>query len=433
MRMYAFSITTKKTTLKWALFLFVALSFSTDAAEIKVSKSDKGWHLLVAGKPFIVKGMCYLPSKISESAYTNTLRDWMIVDDDKDGQIDVAYQSWIDKNRNNRQDSDEKTIGDFQLLKEMGCNAIRIYHHPSSKIKLRKLHQGNITLSHAPNKKLLRELYKKYGIRVVMGDLLGAYGVGSGISSNEETDYLNPVHKRNMMISVKNMVSEFKDEEFLLMWALGNENNYRGLTRTNCSEHPVAFSRFVNQVTRMIHSLDPNHPVCLVNGETQFMETYASFATEIDIFGLNSYPDTTDFGALWQKVAETYERPVLITEFGDSQPQFSNGYLNEDVQAQVYRNLWFDIQRHTAGKKHPGNAIGGFVFEFVDNWWQDGYPWAQDATNQGYLLEWRGIMGQGDGSNSPLLRQPRKSYYLLKRTWRNSDESNRLSPQIRLK
>lgn len=371
--------------------------------------------------------MCYLPSKIGESAYTNTLRDWMIVDDDKDGQIDVAYQSWIDENRNSRQDSDEKSVGDFQMLKEMGCNAIRIYHHPSAKIKVRKLHQENITLSHAPNKKLLRELYEQYGIRVVMGDLLGAYGVGSGISRNEETDYLNPVHKRNMMISVKNMVLEFKDEDFLLMWALGNENNYRDLTRTNCSQYPEAFARFVNQVARMIHALDPDHPVCLINGGAAFLKTYAAYAPAIDVLGVNAYPDAPDFGTLWDEVARKYDRPVIITEFGDDHPKLFNGFLNEEIQAQVYRNLWFDIERHTAGKEHPGNAIGGFVFEFVDNWWQDGYPWHQDIANQEYLLEWRGIMGQGDGSHSPLLRQPRKSYDFLKRAWRNSDESQKPS------
>jgi len=36
-------------------------------------------------------------------------------------------------------------------------------------------------------------------------------------------------------------------------------------------------------------------------------------------------------------------------------------------------------------------------------------------------------MGQGDGSHSPLLRQPRRSYDVLKRAWRNSDESQKTS------
>jgi len=401
---------------KWVLIFLIFSITPVKAAEVKVVKSSEGWRLLVEGKPFLVKGVCYLPAKIGESAYENTLRDWMIVDEDKDGRNDVAYQSWLDENRNNKKDAGERIVGDFQLLKEMGCNAIRIYHHPSSKFKLKKLHHENITLSHAPNKKLLRELHEKYGIWVVMGDLLGAYGVGSGASSDEETDYLSPEHKRNMIISVKNMILEFKDEPYLLMWALGNENNYQHLTRNNCEQHPEAFSRFVSKIVRMIHELDSHHPVCLINGGTQFLDLYARYASEIDIFGLNEYPKSPDFGNLWHDVAEKYDKPVLLTEFGDGQPKIVDGLLNEEIQAQIYRNLWVDIIKHTAGQTPPGNAIGGFVFEWLDNWWQDGDSALHNFETDD-SLEWRGICAQGDGTKSPLLRQQRKAYFYLKDIW----------------
>ncbi len=66
-------------------------------------------------------------------------------------------------------------------MKELGANTIRIYHDPE-------------TL----NKELLREMYEKYGISVIVGDFLGKYAKGSGATWFEGTDYENPVHKKNI-------------------------------------------------------------------------------------------------------------------------------------------------------------------------------------------------------------------------------------------
>ena len=96
-----------------------------------MEKSDDGWRLLVNEKLFIVKGMVYSPCTVGNSPNSNTMRDWMVVDDDQDGRNDLAYQSWIDSNRNNKKDDNETEVGDFQLMKDMGVNTIRIYHHPS--------------------------------------------------------------------------------------------------------------------------------------------------------------------------------------------------------------------------------------------------------------------------------------------------------------
>ena len=113
-------------------------------------------------KPFIVKGVCYWPIKVGESPDDATWRDWMTVDDDGDGRIDVAYQSWVDKNRNNKRDPDEPEVGDFQLWKEMGCNTLRIYHPATADKKIQDIDRDNSTCRmlyhHAPNKKLLRKL-----------------------------------------------------------------------------------------------------------------------------------------------------------------------------------------------------------------------------------------------------------------------------------
>lgn len=363
------------------------------------------------GNPFFIRGMCYAPSKIGECGYHNTLRDWMIADDDRDGQIDMAYQSWVDKNRNDIQDDGETVTGDFALLNAMGCNVIRVYHHPTGKFKIQALNPGHLFFNHAPNKKLLRDLHKKYGIWIMMGDYLGAYTIGSGASWDLGTDYRDAGQLRNMMNSVKDMVLEFKDEPYILMWALGNENNYKKLSKTNCSDYPVSFAQFLNEVTKWIHETDPNHPVCLVNGGDYLLDVYAKHAPEIDIFGLNAYPINIDFGMLWNNVDKIYDKPVLLTEFGDGHPQINNG-LNEEQQSRVFKFLWMDIFNHASGRKAPGNAIGGFVFEWLDNWWQDGDPMVHNLAIGHHHLEWQGICAQGNGQHSPLLRQTRDAYYV---------------------
>jgi beta-glucuronidase len=385
-------------------------------AHVTVQKSKDGWRLLVNGQPFFVKGMVYNPMTIGESSYDGTVRDWMIVDDDKDGRNDFAYQSWVDANRNNKRDPDEKDIGDFQLLKDMGCNAVRIYHHASDDPEIMALNPGNLLFNHPPNKALLRELFDHYGIRVMMGDLLGSYTAATGATWENGTDYRDPVQRKNMLKSVETMVKDFKDEPFLLMWALGNENNYSQSTHTNADKYPEDYAKFVNEAAELIHRLDPNHPVSIVSGSTNLLDAYAKFAPAVDIFGLNDYRPF-DFGDMWERVAKTYDKPVMFTEFGTGLPPVENGQMREDKQAAVHRSNWNDIAGHAAGKMPPGNSIGGFVFVWLDDWWEDGQPLVHDLMPNGWHHEWNGMAGQGDGKNSPLLRELRQVYHTYKELW----------------
>jgi len=250
--------------------LFLLCTLNASASVVKVTKSSDGWRLLVDGQPYFVKGVSYVVSKVSESAHDHTMRDWAIVDDDHDSTNDFAEGAWVDANRNNQRDPDENAVGDFQLLKDMGVNTIRLYHHSSDDPALIALTPQQPLIHNAPNKELYRKLFDQYGIRIIMGDLLGAYAVGSGADWNAGTDYRDPTQRANMLKSVEVMVQDFKDEPYLLMWVLGNENNMQhSFTQTNSQEYPEAFAKFVNEAARLIHKLDPHHPVCLVNAETQ--------------------------------------------------------------------------------------------------------------------------------------------------------------------
>ena len=366
------------------------------------------WQLLVDDKPYVIRAVTYSPTKVGQSPDEGTLTDWMYDDFNQNGKIDGPYEAFVDKNRNNIQDPDERAVGDFELMKEMGINAIRVYHHPQK-----------------VNKELLRGLYKNYGIMVIMGDFLGKYALGSGAPWNPGTDYNNDEQKKNMLESVTNMVLEFKDEPYILFWLLGNENVYG--YACNADKYPDAFFKFANEAALQIKSLDPAHPVAIGSGDILFLDKYGKDAPDIDIFGANAYRGETGFGFLWRQVKEETDRSVFITEFGC--PAYMQGRSLDEAetfQAEYHRGSWDDIENNMAFGDGAGNALGGIVFEWLDEWWKAYEPAIHDTKGRwigpfpdGYMYEeWLGICGQGDGKSTPFLRQLRKAYYMYQKKWR---------------
>ncbi len=367
------------------------------------------WQLKVDGKPWLIKGITYAPTKVGQSADKGTISNWMTDDFNNNGKIDGPYEAWVDKNANNAQDSDEPAVGDFQLIKDMGANTLRIYHQP-----------------HEINKELLRDLYKKHGIMVIVGDFMGKYTLGSGAKWEDGTDYENPEHLKSMKESVRKMVMDHKDEPYVLFWLLGNENNYG--VASNADKKPEAYFKFVDDVAKMIKEIDPNHPVAVCNGDTLFMDIFAKNAPNADMYAANVYRGDYGFGSFWEQVKDVTGKPAFITEYGA--PAFvphASQEDSEEAQAQYHRGNWLDILENSADYDEGiGNAIGGVAFEWMDEWWKNYEPAKHDKRSEvigpfpgGYYYEeWFGLSGQGDGKSSPYLRQLRKAYYSYKELWK---------------
>jgi len=381
--------------------------------QVRFVKYDSGhWQLLVDNKPFFIKGISYMPTKVGQSPDDGTLQDWMQEDDSHDGNITAPYESWVDKYGDNKRHPDEPTVGDFQLMKEMGVNTLRIYYQPKMVV----------------DKPFLEKMYQGYGFKVAMSNFLGKYAIGSGATWTEGTDYENPVHQKNMMDYVRNMVMEFKDEPYILMWILGNENNYG--VASNADKKPEAYYKFVNDVAKMIKSIDPNHPVAICNGDTLFLDKFGKYAPDVDAYGANVYRGNYGFGSFWDEVAELAGKPAFITEYGA--PSYGGASMSyeqaQQAQADYHKGNWLDILYNSAGyDEGAGNSVGGMTFEWLDEWWKDYSPSLHDTKADAigpfpggyYFEEWFGIMGQGDGSQSPYLREPRKVYYTYKELWNN--------------
>jgi hypothetical protein len=382
------------------LILFVFSSCVS--AETVVERGENGnWVLYVDGKPYFVKGMEYSPDPARTYPEIN---GWMHADKDGNEQVDAAYDSWVDVNNDNFRDADEDTI--------------RIYHSDNLNVPL------------------LRDLFDTYGIRVIMGNFLGAYTIASGAQWCDGTDYTDPQQCRNMKENIRAMVEENKDEPYLLMYMLGNENDAVGsadnstLNNTNAVKEPEAFAKFVNDVCVMIKKMDPAHPVGICLATNRLLPYLAEYAPDVDIIGMNAYTGPFGFDPLWRRVKTTFDRPVLITEFGTDCYNLKKQIVDEEYQAYYHKKCWQDIEKNSFWGTREGNAIGGVFYCWMDKWWLIGASRAHDTDlgarpgpNRGgyYCDEWFGACGQGDGTNAPFMRQLRKTYGLYRdELWKKS-------------
>ncbi|MEY3398605.1 MAG: hypothetical protein RL220_1199 [Bacteroidota bacterium] len=106
----------------------------------------------------------------------------------------------------------------------------------------------------------------------------------------------------------RKVVTELKDHPALLMWGVGNEVD---LFYTNTN---VWYA--VNDIAKMIHETDPNHPTCTVTAglDKEEVRLIRERAPEIDIYGVNTYGDlgnVKDNIRLWG-----WTGPYMITEWG---------------------------------------------------------------------------------------------------------------------
>jgi hypothetical protein len=399
--------------------------------KVVLRKYENGhWQLLVDGKPFVIKGLTYSVTPVGRSpdrGNWNVSTDWQTIDTNKNGLHDGFFESWVDKNGNNQQDADEPTVGDAKLLQDLGVNTLRAYHHIA-------------------NKELFRKLHKDYGLYILCGDLMGVYAVGSGASWKDGTDYSNPTQRQTMLDSVKQMVEEDKDEPYILMWVLGNENIYG--VANNSPKDPAAFYSLINEAAELIHKLDPTRPVAIANGDLLHLDVIKEKCPALDVIGANAYRGEQGFGRhLFLDVKETIDKPIMITEYGAS--AYAEGYSQEEAEAyhaMYLANNWEDLRANMAGRG-AGNALGGVLFEYMDEWWKansdlpeyvqrerpDWYakrsatykhlqPENHDTVPQfGFPFldgwsyeEWYGLVGQGDGKGSPFARVLRPAYFEMK-------------------
>jgi hypothetical protein len=354
--------------------------------------------LVVDGKDFIVNGMNWDYYPIGTN-YAYSL--WSQPDD----IIKAALDS------------------EMGLLKNMGVNTLRQYVGIPAK--------------------WITYIYENYGIYTMLNHTFGRYGLTLNKAWVANTEYSDASTRTLLLEESKAMVEEYKNTPGLLLFMLGNENNY-GLFWDGAETENIpvedrkstmrahSLYKLFNEAIVAMKKIDKTHPMAICNGDLLFLDLIKQECPDIDILGTNMYRGVS-FGDAFKKVKEELNKPVLFTEFGaDAFSAISN---REDQKSQAYYMVgnWKEIYENAAGLGNAGNSLGGFTFQFSDGWWKYGQTKNLDIhdtnaswSNGGYALdlngtennmneEWFGICAKGPTDSRGLYDlYPRAAYYALK-------------------
>jgi hypothetical protein len=380
------------------IFTLCAFAAMAQAHRVVVDRSPAGMKLTVNGEDFMVNGMNWDYFPIGTN-YSYSL--W--------NQPDDIIRAALD--------------AEMSLLKNMGVNTIRVYT--------------------GIQPRWITYIYENYGIYTMLNHSFGRYGLTLDGVWVGNTEYADPRTKKLLMEEVSEMANMYKGTPGLLLYLLGNENNY-GLFWEGAETEDIpiedrkstvratAMYKLFNEATVAMHGIDQSHPVAICNGDLLFLEIIQQECPDIDIFGTNMYRGVS-FGDAFQRVADELNKPILFTEFGADAYNALEG--TEDQQAQAYYMLynWKEIYENAAGLGKADNSLGGFTFQFSDGWWKFGQTknldihdtnasWANGGYDRDFMEgennmneEWFGICAKGQTSARGLYTlYPRAAYYALK-------------------
>ncbi|WP_046745372.1 glycoside hydrolase family 2 TIM barrel-domain containing protein [Kordia zhangzhouensis] len=390
----------KKNFLTLAL-IFLTASLFAQSETVSVKQTNEGMKLVVNGKDFMINGMNwdYVPigSTITDPGIWN--------------RSDEIIMAALD--------------AEMGLLKNMGVNAIRTYNLKPKWIKY---------------------IYENYGIYTMLNITFGAYGLTIDGVWTPQTDYADSATRQVLMQEAIEMANTYKDTPGLLLYMIGNENNYHlswsgaeteaipieGIDSAKIQAARALYKAF-NDATLEIKKIDKSHPVAICNGDLLYLDLVKEECKDIDIYGTNMYRGIS-FGDAFQRVKDELNKPILFAEFGAD--AFNARDNKEDQYSQAYYMVgnWKEIYANAAGLGNTGISLGGFTFQFSDGWWKylqtknldvhdnnaswpnGGYARDQvKSTDNNMNEEWFGICAKGQTNERGLYTlYPRAAYYALK-------------------
>lgn len=275
----------------------------------------------------------------------------------------------------------------FQYLKLLNVNTIRTYSGIDKK-SLRLAEQNEIMI------------------------IVGFY-----VDTNYDLSY--PSIREKLKDDFGRLVIELKDSPSVLLWNIGNEQNY-----TNGS-NPYWYT-LTQEMAVEAYKIEGEkyHPVCVNNGSIHNIGNAAFAAddaslTYIDLWASNMYQwDLTSEINVYRTKSS---KPIVLTEWGIDALDNRIKKEYEDVQAQFDSTNWTQIISNS------DVCAGGTVFEFTDEWWKAGDNLSHDyggyATGShpdGYSNEeWWGLIAVTPDANNDGMDdwRPRKVFYTLQQLW----------------
>ncbi len=326
---------------------------------------------------------------------------------------------------------------DMARLKSIGINTLRIYTGiPTNWIEY---------------------IHDNYGIYTVLNHSFGRYGVMLNGNWNPITDYGDSLTQMVLLKEVAELGKTYKGTRGLLMYLLGNENNY-GLYWKGSETEDIPAMKKTDERARHLYSLfntaslslktiDTVHHVAICNGDIGFLDLIATECPDVDILGINIYRGIS-FGNVFQEVKEKYNKPIMFTELGADAYHSIEKKEDQYTQAEYLLNNWKEIYQNAAGQGKAENCIGGFTFQWSDGWWKTGQTvnldkhdstasWSNGGYKNDYIEgqnnmneEWFGICAkQPNNSDGTHTVTPRAAYYILSEVHRLNPYTKNVRPK----
>jgi hypothetical protein len=169
-------------------------------------------------------------------------------------------------------------------------------------------------------------------------------------------DYDNEEEVMKQFDYLKGEVERLKDHPALLGWAIGNELNHEA---RNLKVYDA-----VNDLSKMIHEIDPFHPTTTTMAgigkrEVDYIEENC---TDIDFLSIQMYGDIVN---LQQRISDAgWDGPYMVTEWGAT-GHWEVARTEWDVaieQTSTEKAEAFLERYKLAIQADPGNCLGSYVF-----------------------------------------------------------------------
>jgi len=217
---------------------------------------------------------------------------------------------------------------DWETLAQCGGNSVRTWGLENAREMLDKAHS--------------------LGLKVMMGMWMQHERHGF--------DYDDKIKVKDQLEFFKSQVIALKDHPALLIWGVGNEVD---LFYSNTN---VWYA--VEDIAKMIHEIDPNHPTCTVTAglDSSEVRLIKERAPSIDIYGINTYGDIS---SVREHLTEYgWDGPYMITEWGpNGHWEVSKTKWRAPIeQTSSEKAVSYGMRYQQEIQSAPKNCLGSYAF-----------------------------------------------------------------------
>ncbi|WP_170934667.1 glycoside hydrolase family 2 TIM barrel-domain containing protein [Hymenobacter gelipurpurascens] len=227
----------------------------------------------------------------------------------------------------------------FDKLKAAGANSLRLYSTDYADDRINEAHRHGLTV------------------------MLGLW-----LEPESKLDYFNKEEVNRQKERLRQQVLRYRNHPALLAWNIGNE--------LDLGPGNIPMYRAINDVSRMIHELDPNHPTTTsLSSVSENISRVKRLCPNLDFISVNI------FGGL-NSLAESLEKrgwtgAYIVTEFGGrgywESPKTSWGTAKEQSSTEKADFTRVRYEKTILG--HQDKCLGSYVFywgnkfEYTQTWY----------------------------------------------------------------